>query len=213
MNRRYGRVFWSPDTGGQQASSEGQEPHDEGQVPSVESGGVGETVVGQEPKTFDEAYVRKLRAESARYRTQMSKLEEQLKGLNDAQLSEKERLQKRVAELERQHVDEERERQERTLRYEAMLMAGKLGLVDPDAAYRLLDLTAIEYDDNGKPSNLEQAMNDLVKQRPYLKAAGATSATNPPRDRQTLTLEAIQKMTPDQINANWEAVQAVLQRK
>jgi hypothetical protein len=51
----------------------------------------------------------------------------------------------------------------------------KVGLVDTDAAFRLLDRDAIAYDTDGAPSNVGALLANLVKAKPYL--AGATEAT------------------------------------
>jgi len=61
-----------------------------------------------------------------------------------------------------------------------MLAASKLGIVDPDAAFRLLDTASLEFDDNGQPKDVERALKALLSNKPYLAAgAGHASATNP----------------------------------
>lgn len=164
--------------------SQGQVPDDRGQEPHQESRGQEPRPDGQEPvdERFDADYVRKLRAEAAEYRRRLRELEQTVKQHEEAKLSETERLQQRLAELEREQAAWQRERQEHTLRYETMLAASRLGIVDPEAAYRLLDLTALEFDEDGRPQNLEQALKALLKARPYLAgppAATAGSPTNP----------------------------------
>lgn len=46
----------------------------------------------------------------------------------------------------------------------------RLGIVDEDAAIRLLDPEEIEYDAAGKPTNLLPLLKELIKERPYLAA-------------------------------------------
>lgn len=192
----------------------GQEPSDGGQEPqndqSPAGGGDGQT---PEHEKFDAEYVKKLRAEAADYRRRLRELESTVKQHEDAKLSDMEKLQKRSAQLERQLAEYERERQERTVRYEVMLAAGKLGIIDPEAAYRLLDLAALEYDEEGTPSNLEAALKSLVKSKPYLVAqpAGGGSPTNPSRGgNAVLTREDIEKMSPEEINRRWDEISRVL---
>ena len=125
-----------------------------------------------------------MRAEAAEYRKRLRELEQTVKQHEEAKLSESERLQKRLAELEREQAAYQRERQERTLKYETMLAASKLGIVDPEAAYKLLDLTRIEFDEDGTPRNIEAALKELLKAKPYLAAQPAAisgSPTNPAR--------------------------------
>ena len=170
----------------------GQEPPADGQEPEA---GVNtqENVEGQEPeaekKTFDAVYVQKLRKEAAEYRKRLRELEKALKEKEEAELSEQERLQRRVAEYEARLADLERERQERTLQYEVKLRASQMGIVDPEAAWRLLDLSAIEFDEDGMPVNIEDALQELVKSKPYLRtqAAPSVSPTNPSRRTQVFT--------------------------
>ena len=70
---------------------------------------------GQEPERFDAEYVKKLRAEAASYRTRLKELEQKVQEHETAKLSETEKLQKKLAELEREQAMYQRERQERTL--------------------------------------------------------------------------------------------------
>lgn len=108
----------------------------------------------------------------------------------DAKLSEQERLSRRMAEIESERAHLLQDRQARTLKYETQLTAARLGIVDPDAAYRLLDPAEVEYDEEGTPTNLEACLKTMLQTRPYLLpartdpvlvAATPTSATNPQR--------------------------------
>lgn len=56
--------------------------------------------------------------------------------------------------------------------------AAQLGIVDPDAAYRLMDGSKLLYNDDGTPSNTEDLLKELIRQKPYLVGSGS-SATNP----------------------------------
>jgi hypothetical protein len=161
----------------------GQEPSARGQVPQPpqpEPAPAG-AQAGQEPEPerFDADYVKKLRSEAAEYRRRMRELEQIVRQHEDAKLSETERLQKRLAELEREQELSKRERQERTLKYETMLAASRLGIVDPEAAYRLLDLTTLTFAEDGTPTNLEQVLHDLLKAKPYLAKQPQVSAGSP----------------------------------
>jgi len=127
-----------------------------------------------EEERFDIEYVRKLRAEAADYRKRLRELEGKVRADEEAKLTEQERLQKRLAELERKEADYQMALQARTLEYEVKLHASRLGVVDPEAAYRLLDLKQIEFDEDGKPTNVEKAIKELVAKKPYLvSSAGA----------------------------------------
>ncbi len=53
-------------------------------------------------------------------------------------------------------------------RMEIERQARRLSIVDEDAAYRLLDAAKLEYDDDGKPANVEALLKDLARAKPYL---------------------------------------------
>jgi chemotaxis protein histidine kinase CheA len=181
------------------------------QAPQESAPAGAEAQAGQEPEQerFDAEYVRKLRAEAAEYRKRLRELEQTVKQHEEAKLSETERLQKRLAELEREQAAWQRERQERTLKYETMLAASRLGIVDPEAAYRLLDMSKLEFDEDGNPTNLDKALQELLKAKPYLAgypAASSGSPTNPSRSAVTPSLEdAIRSGDVAAINAAFEA--------
>ena len=61
--------------------------------------------------------------------------------------------------------------------------AAKIGSLTR-CAYKLLDKGAIDYSDDGKPTNTEDLLMKMLKERPYL-AGGGTSAMNPAKNRQT----------------------------
>lgn len=60
----------------------------------------GQQEQGGSPKTYDESYVRTLRDEAASNRTALRKVEAELKALKDKELSESERKEARIKELE-----------------------------------------------------------------------------------------------------------------
>lgn len=156
-----------------------------------------------EEERFDAAYVRKLRAEAAEYRKRLRELERALKAHEEEKLSEQERLRLRLSELERELGEREVRMREHTLRYETMLRARELGIIDPEAAYRLLDLAEVEYDEDGRPVNIDKLLRELVRKRPYLVGSTA-SATNPSRTTVSLE-EAIRSGDIEVINRAFEA--------
>lgn len=163
---------------GQAPDVSGQGPQVSGQGPQPEP-----DVEGQAPAADEPVEIKRLRAEAADYRKKLRALEQEVKRRDDEKLSETERLQARLAELEQERTTYQTERQERILRYETMLAASKLGIIDPEAAYKLLDVSQIEFDDDGAPKNLERCLHALLEAKPYLAAAGHASPTNPARER------------------------------
>ena len=139
-----------------------------------------------EGERFDQeralATIRKLREFEKSAKAQLKELETlrtQAKTADAAKLSDQERLTQRVAELEQTLADAQTQHQERTVRYEVLLKASELGLVDLDAAVRLLDWAALEFDEDGRPTNTEKVLKDLIKAKPYLvKSQAAQTAPN-----------------------------------
>jgi hypothetical protein len=116
-------------------------------------------------ETFDAEYVRKLRAEAADYRKRLRDLEGRVKTEEETRLPEHDRLQKRLSEVERQSTEYQQTLKDRTLRYEVMLAANKLGIVDPDAAFKLLDVASLEFDEAGNPREVEKALKAGLKKK------------------------------------------------
>lgn len=102
-----------------------------------------------------------------------------LKTIDDGQKTELQKAQDKVAELEQRHTELSSKQKELITQYEVGLAAGKLGIVDPDAAYRLLDLAKLEYGEDNKPTNVEKVLGELVKSKPYLVGGSGSSAGNP----------------------------------
>jgi len=183
-------------------AAQAQEANAEGQKPE-----------GGEGKVFDAAYVQELRSEAAKYRKRLRELERALKEKEEAEMSEQERLQKRLAELEKERDALAARAREQAVRFEVASVAQRLGIQSADVAWRLLDTERLAFDDDGKPTNVEALLRDLVQAYPFLVSGGAqASATNPARGQSSrLTLEDIKRMSPEEINSRWDEVQAVLE--
>ena len=108
------------------------------------------------------------RREAAKYRTDLRKV-------TDAQLSESERLQRRVTELETEREAISVRDHERAIRLAALEAAAKLGFRDPDLAVRLVDPSAVEVSDDGSPKNVERLLADVLTRSPYLARPGASA--------------------------------------
>jgi hypothetical protein len=130
-------------------------------------------------------YIKQLRQEAANYRKKLREAEQLLTERDTQFQAERAAIEKKVSETERKLIDAERAHKERVIEYEAKLLAVQRGVVDPDAAYKLLDLAKVKLGDDGKPVGLDDALNELVKAKPYLLSRGtgapAPAAGNPPR--------------------------------
>ena len=139
-------------------SEKGEEEEEE------EEGGAGDG------KTFDKAYVEKLRKESADYRT---KLRDAEKKLSDREKAEMDDLTR--AQTERDEFKSKAETTEQELARVRMSMAissaaGAANFHDPDDAISLLDIKEISVDDEGNPNkqSVEAAIKRLSASKPHL---------------------------------------------
>lgn len=107
------------------------------------------------------------------------KLAERVAELEAAQLTEAEKQAKRLADLEAEQASWQAEKQELMLRSAFYGMAPRLAVADAELAYAALDRSAIEYADDGSPTNLEQVTLSLLDAKPILR--GQPQVVPPPR--------------------------------
>jgi hypothetical protein len=153
-------------------ATNGQEPGAQPQAgTTLESTTQAQAAAGtSDPSTTVDVAV--LQRELAEARREAAKHRTDLRKLTDAQLSESERLQRRVAELEQERdVSQARDR-ERAIRLAALEAAARLGFRDPDLAVRLIDPSAVETKDDGTPKNVERLLADVLARSPYLGRSG-----------------------------------------
>ncbi len=158
-------------------------------------------------KQAESALLKRLGFESV---SDAESLVKESKERKEAEMSELQKAQARAAELEKQLAASAEAQKVIAMQADVTAKAAKLGIVDPDAAFKLLDKGAIEYGDDGKPKNTEALLVEMLKERPYL-AGGGSSAMNPGKNR-SLSRAEIEKMSPEEINKNWDAVQSYLER-
>ena len=101
----------------------------------------------------------------------------------EAQKSELQRSIEAQAKLESDLKAAVEANKRQSAQYEIAIHAQKLGVVDSDAAYRLLDQSKLKYSEDGKVENAEEALKALVSEKPFL-LGGGTSAANPGKGEQ-----------------------------
>lgn len=109
---------------------------------------------------------------------ELKTLVQQKREAEDANKSELAKAQERAAELEKQLADAVEKQKTLSTLSDITAKAAKLGIIDPDAAYKLLNRSELEYGDDGAPTNTETLLVALLKEKPYL-AGGGASAMNP----------------------------------
>lgn len=162
---------------------------------------------------------RKLARENASLRKRLREIEADKRARDEAELSEQEKTQRRMVEME-QALEATRS-QMRTARLSASISteAAKFGIVDVDAATRLLDTSALDYDEEQGWDGIADALQALTVERPWLVQTGTAPAldanpANPARRRSRVTREQLGRMTQAEIDAlPWEDVQAALSER
>ena len=160
----------------------------QGQEPTAPAGQVpdGETEPKQDTLSAEavQAELTRARREAAKYRTELRKVQEAQEAKAQAEMSELEKLQAAVAKLEKRAEDAEANAKRMVVKTTATLAATKAG-VRPDAldiVTALLDLDTLEVEEDGSVAGLEEAIQAIVKERPFLTAQdtkGRISPTNP----------------------------------
>jgi hypothetical protein len=119
--------------------------------------------------------------EAKKLRQEANALRKRLKAFEDAEakaavdkLSEKERLEKQIADLQKAHDAAIKQSQETRISAEIRLQAQSLGIA-PDLAEKLIDRAAI-LDDEGNPTNVGDALKALAKTYPMLVSKSAPAA-------------------------------------
>ena len=118
----------------------------------------------------------KAREQAAISRVELKAYRDAEAAKTDADLSETEKLTKRQKELEQQVETLTKQARQKALEAVIVKQSVLLGIIDPDAAVKLLDTDELELDEEtGEPKNIEAALKALVKAKPYLVAKPATT--------------------------------------
>lgn len=86
----------------------------------------------------------------------------------DAQKSELEKAQERAEALERAAKAQETKYRADLIRMEARVQAAQMGFMNPDDAYALAELDAVEIGETGEIEGVKKALEALAKDKPYL---------------------------------------------
>lgn len=114
------------------------------------------------------------RREAARYRSEAKKLSEAARTADEASLSELEKANRRVSDLERERDDLLTRDQERKIHIASVDAAARLGYRSPELAFKLLDRADVEFEEDGSPKNIEKLLSKVLEREPYLAKPGTT---------------------------------------
>ena len=91
--------------------------------------------------------------------------------LEKAQLSDQEKLEARAHEAERKAEAAIQQVASAVIASEVRVRASQMGIIDPDAAYLLLDRTNLSYAEDGTVTGVDDALTQLIEDKPYLKGS------------------------------------------
>lgn len=194
-----------------EAGEGGQEPNSQDQT-QVNPGETNET--WEDGSTFDvekaKAALVKLRAaekEARELKKQRDTLDAEVRAFKQAQLSDTERMAAENAEMKAKVELLERQARETQEREQITSEARRLGFIDEDDAFRLVDRARLQVEEaTGRISNLQSVLNELLQAKPHLKSDGPPEA----QQRSTITPTPSRQATPN-LNEVAESNRALLQ--
>ena len=121
--------------------------------------------------------------ESAQRRLKLEELEKAEADRQEAELSEMEKLQKKLSDQQAELERVQREARQERVKAAVIAEANKLDFQDPEDAYRLIDLSTVEVEGDGKVEGVTELLKALAEQKPYMikkaKAVIKGAITNP----------------------------------
>lgn len=131
---------------------------------------------GNAGKTFTQADVDRIVAERLAREKEKYKDYADLKAkaaklaeLEQSQLTEQEKLQAKLKQLEQEKTEALTAANQRLLAAEVKLQAAELGIIDPDAAFALMSRDGVEVTADGAVKGVKEALTALLEVKPYLK--------------------------------------------
>ena len=166
-------------------TTDNMEPIEDGVQPQTEAN-ITADAVDTTLRTFSQDEVNRLqgqarRDERAKY-SDYQKLKDRAQRADEleaAQLSDTERMEARAVDAERRAADALEQIASAMISAEVKVRASQLGIVDPDAAFLLLDKTGVTYDASTGVAGVDDALTQLLEAKPYLKGGNRTPNINP----------------------------------
>lgn len=155
------------------AATEEPKPNDDGAKPSEGAEQGDDATLAEAGRKAIQREREKAKAAEERAKA----AEERIKAIEEKDLPAAEKAARRVAELEEENKRLASELVLRDVSAEVAKAATKIGVIDTDVVMVLLrENDSIDFDADGKPVNVEAAIKDLVKQKPYLARPTAAGA-------------------------------------
>jgi len=151
---------------------------------------------------FDYSYVKELREEAKKYRTEKAglkkeyaKIQKQLKDIEDAKLTETEKDKKKITELEKKLVDIQTEYKEKEIENLIVTLAAGKDFVDIEAV-KIFAQKELASEDEIDDKAVGKALDKIAKEKPYLiKGDKSTTAGSGNFEKKNMD----GKKTPDEM--------------
>jgi len=121
-----------------------------------------EKVIFENQKAFDAVINRRI-AKALKAENEKREKEKQ-----QNELSEKDKLKLQMEEVEKKAIEREKAANTRLIKAEVKNIASNLNIIDPAAAYKLLDKNEIEVNEKGDVVGVEKALKVLITEKPWL---------------------------------------------
>ena len=99
--------------------------------------------------------------------------------LEQEKLTEAEKREARAIDAEKRASDAQQQVASAMIASEVKVRATQMGIVDPDAAFLLLDKKNVAYNVTDGVSGVDDALAQLLEDKPYLRAGNRTPNINP----------------------------------
>jgi len=133
-------------------------------------------------KKFDYEYVKELREEAKSYRlgkaklkTEFAKVQEELKKIENEKLSDSEKKEKKIAELEKSLVDIQTEYKDKEIDNLILTVASGKNFADMEVV-KLLAKKELDSEDDVDKKIVEKIIDKIAKDKPYLVSGKSTTS-------------------------------------
>ena len=117
--------------------------------------------------------------------------------LEQAQMTEAQKMEQRAIDAERRASDAQQQIASAMISAEVKVRASQMGIIDPDAAFLLLDQSNVIYSMESGVSGVDEALTLLLEAKPYLKSANRVPNINP----ESGAMAPVLRLTEDQREA------------
>lgn len=129
----------------------------------------------------------------------------ELDKIREGEKTDLEKAREALAAAEKVAADAAAQAKDSLLKAAVVSEAATRNVVDPEAAFVLIDRSVIEFDDTGSPTNVATAMDALIEAKPYLTAKSGKPAGDVDQGARGKAAEGqlsradLQSMTPEEI--------------